>query len=223
MQRLTRLAARTLGPGVAAKAKAPLPDAFAEKILDAALQEIAAVGMRRLTLVDVAQRAGVGRVTVYRRFADRESLLDALAQRESQRFYAAVSEAVSRAKTPEERFTEGFVTYMRFVRTHPVLRRLVSTEPEMLVQYVLGDDALAFRLGRDFIAAHILPTKTMDEAQAQRAAETLVRVAISFLFSLPSAVALDDEHAVRAYARTCLLPIVEHGGSSGNSRPRRRA
>jgi AcrR family transcriptional regulator len=57
-------------------------DATSERILDAALALSAASGLRHLTMDDVARRAGVGRMTVYRRFSDRDGLVDALVERE---------------------------------------------------------------------------------------------------------------------------------------------
>ena len=58
-------------------------DDASERILDAALALSAASGVRHLTIDDVAARAGVGRMTVYRRFEDRSGLLEALAAREA--------------------------------------------------------------------------------------------------------------------------------------------
>ena len=46
-----------------------------DPVLDAARESILAVGFRRTTLTDVARRAGVSRMTIYRRFADMKALL----------------------------------------------------------------------------------------------------------------------------------------------------
>src|SRR5207245_9242227 len=65
-------------------------DPYAERILDAAREELAAYGLRRTTLDDIAARAGVGRATLYRRFAGRDTLLAALVAREARRLIAYV-------------------------------------------------------------------------------------------------------------------------------------
>ena len=52
-----------------------------ERILDAALALAAASGLRHLTMDDIAARAKVGRMTVYRRFGDKQRLLEALGAR----------------------------------------------------------------------------------------------------------------------------------------------
>src|SRR5256885_9184849 len=58
-------------------------------LLDAARACVLAVGVRRTTFSDVARRAGVSRMTLYRRFGDLEALLSALMTREFGRLVAA--------------------------------------------------------------------------------------------------------------------------------------
>src|SRR6478736_859810 len=60
-------------------------------LLDAARASILAVGWRRTTLTDVARRAGVSRMTLYRRWPDMQSLLADLMTREWTTAMAAVT------------------------------------------------------------------------------------------------------------------------------------
>ena len=53
-----------------------------EALLDATQACVLAVGVRRTTMTDVARRAGVSRMTLYRRYADVTSLMQALMTRE---------------------------------------------------------------------------------------------------------------------------------------------
>ncbi len=62
-----------------------------ERILDAALTRVLQVGIRRASLDDIARRAGVNRVTIYRRFTTKENLIDAMLAREIQRTLAEVT------------------------------------------------------------------------------------------------------------------------------------
>src|ERR1041384_8103217 len=66
-----------------------------DRLLDAARACVLAVGVRRTTLTDVARRAGVSRMTLYRRFPELEGVLSALMTRE---FGVLVAEAAARAK-----------------------------------------------------------------------------------------------------------------------------
>jgi TetR/AcrR family transcriptional repressor of uid operon len=73
----------------------PADDALSQRILDAALELAAASGLRHLTMDDVATRARVGRMTVYRRFGSRAALVDALAVRECRRCLDKIAAASS--------------------------------------------------------------------------------------------------------------------------------
>src|SRR3954469_13195582 len=57
--------------------------------LDAARSAILAVGWSRTTLTDIARRAGVSRMTLYRRWPDTQTLLADLMTREWGRVVAA--------------------------------------------------------------------------------------------------------------------------------------
>ena len=60
----------------------PDSDATTERILDAALEEFLDFGLRRATVEDITRRAGVGRMTVHRRFSTKQSLIEAVWLRE---------------------------------------------------------------------------------------------------------------------------------------------
>jgi AcrR family transcriptional regulator len=64
------------------------------RILDAAAELFAERGLQ-VSLDEVAERAGVGVGTVYRRFADREALVDALLQARVEEFLAMVESAAT--------------------------------------------------------------------------------------------------------------------------------
>jgi AcrR family transcriptional regulator len=70
-----------------------------ERLLDATDRLVRQVGMRKTSMADVARDAGVARATLYRYFESREVLLDALAHRAADRFFAAVAAAMDRRGT----------------------------------------------------------------------------------------------------------------------------
>jgi AcrR family transcriptional regulator len=65
-----------------------------QRILDAAADLFAERGLQ-VSLDEVAERAGVGVGTVYRRFADREALIDALFQARVEEFIGIAEEAAA--------------------------------------------------------------------------------------------------------------------------------
>ena len=68
---------------------------LADRILDAAQRLVFRTGARKMSLSDVATLAGVSRPTIYRYFASKEDLIDALGKRERRRFNAAMDQAMS--------------------------------------------------------------------------------------------------------------------------------
>ena len=68
---------------------------LADRILDAAQRLVFRIGARKLSLSDVATMAGVSRPTIYRYFASKEDLIDAMGKRERRRFATAMDKAMS--------------------------------------------------------------------------------------------------------------------------------
>ena len=66
-----------------------------DRILDAARRLVLRMGARKLALSDVANLAGVSRPTIYRYFASKDDLIDALGKQEYRRFKAAMDGAMS--------------------------------------------------------------------------------------------------------------------------------
>jgi AcrR family transcriptional regulator len=106
-----------------------------ERLLDAARACVLAVGVRRTTMTDVARRAGVSRMTLYRRFPDVEALLSALMTREFGRLVARAREQPDGA-TARERVVAIVVTGARSIAGDPLFLRLVDVDPELLLPYV---------------------------------------------------------------------------------------
>ena len=169
-----------------------------ERILDAALQ---AVAQRASTMDDIAARAGVGRVTLFRRFGSKDALLRALYAREVERFLARVDAALAAFDDPADRIAEAFVACVREGSRHPLL----ATVPRGVVLEALAEGPLD--VGRRFVADRLEPGQ---EAQA----DLLVRLALTYVL-IPGPLA--DEEQARAFAHAYLAPIAT---ASATSAPR---
>ena len=99
--------------------------------LDAARANIMAVGWRRTTLTDVAKRAGVSRMTMYRRWPDMQSLLADLLVRE---WGGLVDDALIEA---DGSVSSGVVRTVAALRGNALFRRIVEVDPELLLPYLL--------------------------------------------------------------------------------------
>lgn len=105
-------------------------------MLDAARDCVLAVGVRRTTLTDVARRAGVSRMTIYRRWPDADSLIADLMTRE----WAAVVDVVAPAgagRPVREQLVTSLVRGATELRAHPLFRKIIEVDPDVLLPYVV--------------------------------------------------------------------------------------
>jgi AcrR family transcriptional regulator len=179
-------------------------DAMAQRILDAALELAAASGLRHLTMDDVARRARVGRMTVYRRFGSKDALVDALTVREARRCLSRIAVAIDPVKPIAERLTDLFVVVLTVIREHPLLERLARLEPEALLHELTRNDSAAFALVREFLI-ELVSADELPHTEPALLAELAVRLGASFVLMPSSLLPLDDERALRATVR----PLVE--------------
>ena len=188
----------------------PPADATSERVLDAALALAAEAGVRRLTMDDIAARAGVGRMTVYRRFGERDRLVDALAVREARRCLAELDRSMDPAAPVAEQVAEGFAMSLRLAREHPLLSHLARAEPESILA-ALTDGGL-FAVSREFVASRLRAAQQaglLGELDTDGAAELLIRLAFSFVLIQESVLPLDDPERVREVARRLIAPVLD--------------
>jgi AcrR family transcriptional regulator len=195
-------------------------DVTRERILDAALEQFEDVGIRRSSVEAVAQRAGVSRITVYRRFPRKDALVSALAVREASRLIAAADAHTTQIPDAEERAVEGFVVLLQMLRAHELTTRLVALEPESALSSLTVEAGPVLALGTAYVAEQIRRGQREGDFafyEPEPVAELLVRFAHSVLLTPRAVVDLDDEAALRRFAREYVAPILRGGGSA--SRP----
>jgi AcrR family transcriptional regulator len=207
----------TLAQLAAALLKSAEPtDATTDKILDAALDDL-----RRsphISLGDVAKRAGVGRVTIYRRFGDKEGLLRALIVRECHRLTAEVESAMARGRNVEQRFCLGFVAMLRGTRQRAFVGELIRAQPEGTLQLLTIDGQAILRLGIAFIAQQIRAEQNaghLPQYDPEPVAEILARLAHSYALTPKGGKALADDKQAVELARLYLVPLLMNGPAKG--------
>lgn len=106
-------------------------------MLDAVRDCVLAVGVRRTTLTDVARRAGVSRMTLYRRWPDVRTLVGDLMTRE----WIAIATGAMPERRPgtstRALLVDGLVAGVAAFRAHPLFQKIVDVDPELLLPYVL--------------------------------------------------------------------------------------
>lgn len=104
--------------------------------LDAARECILDVGWRRTTLTEVARRAGVSRMTIYRAWSDMPALLGDLMTRE---WTGLVTGQVDLAGEPTPlRIADAMAATVEALRDNELFTRIVELDPELILPYLLA-------------------------------------------------------------------------------------
>lgn len=106
-----------------------------DPILDAARATVLDFGISRMTVSEVARRAGVSRMTVYRRYPDSETLLKAVMAREFTQTIALGVEANVQEPDACRRLVSEAMQALVLLLDNPVLRRLIEVDVHQLVPY----------------------------------------------------------------------------------------
>ena len=170
-----------------------------DRYLDAARECILATGWTRTTLTDVARRAWVSRMTIYRTWPDMQTLLADLMTREWGGVVAEVASAGA-GSAPLERLSTGISRTVTALRSNDLLRKIVEVDPELLLPYLLQ------RRGRsqDNILDLLEPMVAEGQADGSVRHGDPRLLARSILlaahgFTLSAETMTDDEHPVEAY------------------------
>jgi len=107
-----------------------------EAYLDAARACILEVGWKRTTLTEVARRAGVSRMTIYRTWADMPTLLGDLMTREWGAIAARATEAGD--LTDPDALAETALAMVRTLRENDLFVRIVEVDPELILPYLIS-------------------------------------------------------------------------------------
>jgi TetR/AcrR family transcriptional regulator, repressor for uid operon len=187
-------------------------DALFDRVATAALDEFAEHGIRRTSMEDIARRARVSRMTVFRRFASKQRLVEVVIAREVHRGMQELDLLWEGAETLEDRLVAGFEFAGRYVRGHPLFDRLLRSEPDVLLPPLTLDGGPVLELYRSLIANRLqaeVNAGRATTADVDGVAEVMARLAISLLLTRDGTITLDDPHSVRRLVNLTLLPMLQ--------------
>ncbi|MFC9790776.1 TetR/AcrR family transcriptional regulator [Rhodococcus sp. NPDC127528] len=111
----------------------PVARTVDDQILDAARACVLEFGLRRTTLAEIARRAGVSRPTVYRRWPDTQAVVADLLTREIR----LALPQMSGAGLAREQLVRGVAESAETVRSHPLFVKILRSDPELLITYIV--------------------------------------------------------------------------------------
>jgi TetR/AcrR family transcriptional repressor of uid operon len=187
------------------------------RVLDAAYEQFCRMGIQRSTMEDVARRAGVSRITVYRRFTTKDALVEQVVRREFRRYFDQFLIDIEHAETAADRVVLGFTSSLRAIRRNPLIGGLIATEPDLLGPTMISDGGRTLAIVRQFVAGQLCREQhagnVSSDLDTDFVAEMMVRVSASFLVIPSDLVDLDDDEQLAAVARRFLVPMLEPLGS----------
>jgi AcrR family transcriptional regulator len=165
---------------VAAQDVRPDASGTAARILDAAFEAVATFGLSRLTMDDVAGLASVSRQTVYRYFDSKDALILALVAREEEALLDGVRAAHREAPSLREAIRRSVLFCLRAAREHPLLDRLLASEPQVLLPYLTNRAGGLIDRARRTLESLVAERTDVRPELAARSADLAVRAIVSY-------------------------------------------
>lgn len=174
-----------------------------EDLLAAAAQRFVDRGIRRTTMEDIAKQAHAGKATLYRHFANKDAVIDALLEREAERFERLLERAAAEHQSAPDRIEAAFLAGVRFFVEHPVMTRGRDEEPGVLLPRITANGGPLVQRGLGLFTTLIengVASGTLRRVDPPAAAEVVVRLILSYFTFPPMHVRVDDPDEARAFA-----------------------
>jgi AcrR family transcriptional regulator len=174
-----------------------------EDLLAAAAHRFIDRGIRRTTMEDIAKQAHAGKATLYRHFANKDAVIDALLEREAERFERLLERAAGEHQEAPERIEAAFLAGVRFFVEHPVMTRGRDEEPGVLLPRITANGGPLVQRGLSLFTALIeegVASGSLRRVDPPAAAEVIVRLTLSYFSFPPMYVRVDDPDEARAFA-----------------------
>lgn len=158
-----------------------------ESVLDAVGELLADDAWPDVRMSDVAAAAGVSRQTLYNAFGSRDDLAQTYLLRESERFLAAIDEAIeANAGDPRAALRTAAELFLSLAASHPMIRAVSSGRNDELIALATTRGGILLTTMTMRLAVRLEQTwPEIEPADAQLLSENLVRLAISYAV-LPS-------------------------------------
>jgi len=176
----------------------------AAEVLDAAEELLRRFGLRRWSMDDVADRAGVGRTSVYRLFDSRDALVHAVLARELKRTLAAVEAVAALHDDLETKTVEAGLVALAALRGS-VVESLLRSDPATFLPFLTIGAGSLLALARERLVAGAGAAGLRLEPAV---AEVAARLGLSFILTRETAFPVDDENEARAVLHRLVRPVL---------------
>jgi AcrR family transcriptional regulator len=176
------------------------------RVIEAAVVCLSQHGTVKTTVDDIARRAGVSRATVYRAFpGGRDEVLHAVVDTEAARLFAAVGAKLASERELSAALVAGIVEASSRIREHPAVRYLLAHEPGTILGHLAFDEADRLVATSSRVTAPFL-TRWMSPTEAERVAEWVTRIVLSYAIAPSDRVDLTDPVSTTRLVETFVMP-----------------
>jgi AcrR family transcriptional regulator len=186
-----------------------------ERILEAAFEAIQDFGLTRVTVEDVAGRAGLSRQTLYRYFPSKDSLIIALVSREEERLLEGVRTAFLEHQDLYSAVTASVRFCIEHAREHPLLARLIGADQATFLPYVTTKAQPAIVRAREtlleLLGSRVGGADLLDMEELRTIVDGTVRAVTSYIIT-PSDRTIDQ--IATTVARVLIAVVAPKGESA---------
>ncbi|MEU2041931.1 TetR/AcrR family transcriptional regulator [Nocardia niwae] len=198
-------------------------DGVDERIMDAALDRILQFGIRRAGLEDIARTAGLSRITIHRRFAGKDNLIEAVLARETRRMLAEVTAIAATADDVDAQIENTMLYVLLQTRIHRLVTQLLRVAPDEALRFSTVQGERLVSIGIEYIVGmltHAQSAGLIEAYDPHPVAELVARLAHSLLLT-PGGGSVDftDDERARAFVRTTIVPLIKHGITHPDEEP----
>ncbi len=185
------------------------------RIVDAAMDIFAERPYDQVKVEDIAERAGVGKGTIYEYFVSKEELFAAILEAGFQQYFMTLVAAAAPSVSVTAKLEAVFRQHLAFISQHAAAARIIigerpATRPElrgaMVERYMRLGNFLEELLQEGVAADDFRPVDTAVVAQAIMGMFSTLLLFVLFAGQAPSAM---EEHAGKLLD-FCFLGLVQH-------------
>jgi AcrR family transcriptional regulator len=201
---VTRRRAHVDLPSVLAGVASGAGDDADREVLDAAESLLRGFGLRRWSVDDVADRAGVGRTSVYRRFGSRDEIVHAVLARELRTTLAAVGAAAAASDGLEDKAVAGVSAALRAL-DGSVVDSLLRSDPATFLPFLTTEAGPLLDIARVAITGY---ADALGTSITPELAEAAARFGLSFVLTRHTVLPVGEEAALADAVRGVVRPFV---------------
>jgi len=200
--RVGRSRGRPVGGGIT-------PEESKEAFLDAAERLFSTIGYRASTMEVIAREAGYSRGSIYRHFPTRDSLVDALIQRTTQRHMAGILDRLPADAESLDILIESMVIVATELIDDPLLRTISDESDDGTVGRMLANNAPLVEMVEP-VMADMLSSDNGNRFRPGLRPKDLAQFFISTSISMLLGVipGTEDSETTRRYIDVFVLPAI---------------